>query len=207
MRSVVIVASSPRMAIEMGKPLAGLGLRLLTLNSVCADIAKACADHDVVAVVVDEVNDKVMIHRLFNSVRHRSPPVLAFEDARRLKRRVSVLMLKNNCIDLIDQRESTFHLSECLSFDSKERVIRSANGDVRLARAEIAILSWLAENQGALVYKGELLRKVWGRDDKAASRTLDVHLFGLRRKLAQISRHIRITSVRRVGLILESSPA
>jgi hypothetical protein len=206
MKSVVIVASSPRMAVEMGKPLASLGLRLVALNPSSLNVDQICEGDDVLAVVIEDADHREAFEHLCHSVRRTTPPILSFEHGERLKRRVSALMLKGNCLNLLDQRECTFPLTECFAFDSRDRVIRSAEGDIRLARAETAILSSLAENRGVLVYKSDLLRKLWGRDDKTASRTLDVHLFRLRQKLAQISEHIKITSVRRVGLILEASP-
>ena len=206
MKSLVIVARSSRMAVEMGKPLASLGLRLVTLNASSVNVDQICEGEDVLAVVIEDADHREAIEHLCHSVRRTTPPILSFEHGKGLKRRLSALMLKGNCLDLLDHRECTFPLTEFFAFDSRDRVIRSADGDIRLARAETAILSSLAENRGALVYKSDLLRKLWGRDDKTASRTFDVHLFHLRQKLAQISEHVKITSVRRVGLILEASP-
>lgn len=54
---------------------------------------------------------------------------------------------------------------------------------VSLARAEFRLLKYLLEHRGSVVTREELLEKVWGMGGGAQTRTVDVHMASLRRKL------------------------
>jgi two-component system, OmpR family, alkaline phosphatase synthesis response regulator PhoP len=75
-------------------------------------------------------------------------------------------------------------------------------GDTPLALSRIALdlLVALARRRGTVVTRAELMREVWGYDETVASRTLDTHVFELRRQVEPdpgAPRHIR--TVWRVG--------
>ncbi len=55
--------------------------------------------------------------------------------------------------------------------------------DIRLTRKERALLMFLRENAGRCLSREVLLRQVWGYRDGVKSRTLDVHVQRLRKKL------------------------
>jgi DNA-binding response OmpR family regulator len=55
--------------------------------------------------------------------------------------------------------------------------------DIHLTRREYDLLSYLAERQGAVVYRRELLREVWGYADGAATRAVDYAVRRLRKKI------------------------
>ena len=55
--------------------------------------------------------------------------------------------------------------------------------DVALTPKEFELLRELARNPGALLPRAELLRSVWGFDETIISRTLDVHIGRLRKKI------------------------
>ena len=55
---------------------------------------------------------------------------------------------------------------------------------VRLTEKETAILHYLHGAGGRTVGRDELLREVWGYSQEAATRTLETHVWRLRRKLA-----------------------
>jgi DNA-binding response OmpR family regulator len=69
----------------------------------------------------------------------------------------------------------------CVDFKSHE-VTRGGQA-VALSRAEFRLLKYLLEHRGSLVTREELLEKVWGMSGGALSRTVDVHMASLRRKL------------------------
>ena len=54
---------------------------------------------------------------------------------------------------------------------------------LRLTRKEYELLALLVQNAGEIVARGELLQRVWGYGDQIRTRTLDVHIRRLRRKL------------------------
>jgi two-component system response regulator VicR len=55
--------------------------------------------------------------------------------------------------------------------------------DLRLSRREFDLLSYLAEREGQVVPRGELLREVWGFPDEPSTRAVDYAIRRLRRKL------------------------
>lgn len=76
---------------------------------------------------------------------------------------------------------------------------RTASVDGRalaLTPKEFALLLALAREQGRAVDRQRLVLEVWGSDDARASRTLDVHVATLRRKLG---RRDSVETVRGVG--------
>ncbi|MEQ1907874.1 MAG: response regulator transcription factor [Vicinamibacterales bacterium] len=55
--------------------------------------------------------------------------------------------------------------------------------DLRLSRREFDILGYLAEREGRVVQRDELLREIWGYPDEPATRAVDYAIRRLRRKL------------------------
>jgi two-component system response regulator VicR len=55
--------------------------------------------------------------------------------------------------------------------------------DLRLSRREFDLLSYLAEREGRVVPRGELLKEVWGFPDEPSTRAVDYAIRRLRRKL------------------------
>lgn len=58
-----------------------------------------------------------------------------------------------------------------------------AGTDVRLTAKEFRLLQYLVENEGRVVPREELLREVWGQPEDCYTRTVDVHVSSLRKKL------------------------
>lgn len=83
---------------------------------------------------------------------------------------------------------------------------RAWRGDreLRLTRKEFDLLHALMARAGELVTREELMREVWDTTFWTSSRTIDVHLGWVRRKLGDDSRRPRlITTVRGRGLRFE----
>ena len=68
---------------------------------------------------------------------------------------------------------------------------------VELRTQEFEVLRVLAENKGIVLTREQLLRKAWGYDFYGQTRTVDVHIAQLRRKLA--SSQVRIETVTGYG--------
>jgi DNA-binding response OmpR family regulator len=92
----------------------------------------------------------------------------------------------------------------CIDLDAR-RVMRS-DEELALSNKEFDLLVALVEHQGTVVTREQLMRDVWHTDWMGSSKTLDMHVSWLRRKLgddASAPRHI--TTVRGVGFRFERS--
>jgi len=90
-----------------------------------------------------------------------------------------------------------------LVIDERSRVVTLAGQRLDLARKEFDLLLALAQRQGQVVSKRELLAEVWQQAYGGADRTVDVHLSWLRRKLGETAAEPRyLLSVRGVGVRL-----
>jgi two-component system alkaline phosphatase synthesis response regulator PhoP len=75
--------------------------------------------------------------------------------------------------------------------DLLEDEVRVDGRTVVLAAKELRLLRYLVERPGATVTREELLREVWGYTATPLTRTVDVHIAWLRRKLEPNPRHPR----------------
>lgn len=83
--------------------------------------------------------------------------------------------------------------------DCTAHSVRHGDIEVRLTPTECDVLIALAQQPGAVLSRQTVLERVWGQRYSAPSRTLDMHLAQLRRKLPMLT----ITTLRGVGLRLE----
>ncbi len=79
--------------------------------------------------------------------------------------------------------------------------------EVPLSRKEFDLVHCLMARAGEIVSRDELMRDVWGTTFWTSSKTIDVHLGWVRRKLGDDTRHPRlITTIRGHGLRFELGP-
>jgi two-component system, OmpR family, alkaline phosphatase synthesis response regulator PhoP len=71
-----------------------------------------------------------------------------------------------------------------LFIDYENFIIRVDGEDVRLTRKEFALLRLLSEARGRVLTRDFLLDRVWGVNSYGESRTLDVHIRRIRKKLS-----------------------
>jgi two-component system, OmpR family, alkaline phosphatase synthesis response regulator PhoP len=76
-----------------------------------------------------------------------------------------------------------------LRVDVQRKEVTRRGDPVELTNREFQLLCYLMTHVGRPVPKDELLRQVWGYETKAYSRTVDVHIFSLRKKLEVDSTH------------------
>ncbi|WP_110182780.1 winged helix-turn-helix domain-containing protein [Nocardioides solisilvae] len=89
--------------------------------------------------------------------------------------------------------------------DPVARRVWRAGREVVLSRMEFDLLHALASRAGELVTRQELMQQVWGATFYTSSKTIDVHLGWVRRKLGDDSRNpTLITTVRGRGLRFET---
>lgn len=87
-----------------------------------------------------------------------------------------------------------------LTIDIEGRAARLNGHELRLTAKEFDLLTLLAQHVGTVVTREQILDTLWGDAFLAVSRSLDVHLTGLRAKLASPG---LIVNVRGVGYRLE----
>jgi DNA-binding response OmpR family regulator len=84
---------------------------------------------------------------------------------------------------------------------------RSGDKELKLSRKEFGVLRLLADREGEVVTRDELLDQVWGYDQYPTTRTVDNHIASLRAKLERNpSEPRRLITVHGVGyrLVLDS---
>ncbi|NUO41061.1 MAG: response regulator transcription factor, partial [Streptomyces sp.] len=87
-----------------------------------------------------------------------------------------------------------------LTVDRKAARVRLDSAEVALAPKEYDLLAFLTEEPGALMSREQIMEAVWDANWFGPTKTLDVHVAALRRKLAGA---ITIEAVRGVGFRLE----
>jgi DNA-binding response OmpR family regulator len=90
-----------------------------------------------------------------------------------------------------------------LGIDRRARRVTLAGEELRLAPKEFDLLAKLAEDAGAVVRREDIIAEVWDEHWWGSTKTLDVHVNALRRKLGDPG---WITAVRGVGYRLEVVP-
>ena len=78
-----------------------------------------------------------------------------------------------------------------------KHVVIADGKEVALTFKEFELLKYLMENTGIVLTRDKLLEEVWGYEYKGETRTLDVHIRTLRRKLGEAGAVIE--TVRGVG--------
>jgi DNA-binding response OmpR family regulator len=84
-----------------------------------------------------------------------------------------------------------------LQIDTAGRTVTIEGEPITLRTQEFEVLSVLAENEGIVLSREQLLNKAWGYDFYGQTRTVDVHIAQLRRKIA--SSRVVIETVTGIG--------
>jgi DNA-binding response OmpR family regulator len=91
-----------------------------------------------------------------------------------------------------------------LVLDLGRREVLKAGKPVPLAPREFELLAFLAQNRGIVLSRDLILERVWGWDFAGGTRTVDVHIRGLREKIEDDpARPERIVTVRGAGYRFE----
>lgn len=88
------------------------------------------------------------------------------------------------------------HLGD-LTVDPARREVRLASRPLSLRTQEFDLLLTLAEHRGLVLSREQILQKAWGFDFYGQTRTVDVHIAHLRKKLEESS--VKIETVTGVG--------
>jgi DNA-binding response OmpR family regulator len=75
--------------------------------------------------------------------------------------------------------------------DLRQHEVTRAGKPISLSPVEFRLLEYLLDRRGAVVSREELLENVWGLNGDTLSRTVDVHVAGLRKKIEPDHRYPR----------------
>jgi DNA-binding response OmpR family regulator len=96
------------------------------------------------------------------------------------------------------------HVQDVTVDEAAHRVLLGAD-ELDLTPKEFALLALLAREAGRVVTRDRIMREVWDEHWYGSTRTLDMHISWLRRKLGDDPNHPRlITTVRGVGFRFET---
>lgn len=91
-----------------------------------------------------------------------------------------------------------------ISIDRAAYAVTVAGSPVSLTARELSLLLYLSGRTGRLLTRTELVSEVWGPAYEGGSRTVDIHVSRLRRKLGQ---ELPLVTLRRVGYRLDAPTA
>ena len=95
--------------------------------------------------------------------------------------------------------EDVLSLGE-LSIDFAGHEVRVGGAKVHLTHREFALLGFLANHRGRVCKREELLAQIWADRRLSSDRTVDIHIYRLRTKLAGMP-HL-IETIRNVGYVI-----
>jgi DNA-binding response OmpR family regulator len=90
-----------------------------------------------------------------------------------------------------------------LRVDLDSRRVWCGDDETELRAQEFDLLAVLVANAGRAISRDQLMREAWDEHWYGSTKTLDVHIAGLRRKLDTDGAASRITTIRRFGYRLE----
>jgi len=113
---------------------------------------------------------------------------------RAMLRRTSVTGVEGSTIGVAD-----------LTIDPKARRVQRGETDIDLTKTEFDLLELLVHNQGIVLTRDVIYERIWGYDFETGSKSLDVYIGYLRRKLEADDQSRLIHTVRGVGYVARPS--
>ncbi len=232
MASTVLIIASPAFAGRILRDGLSGGLNFI-FAATAAEGLQAAARHDVDAIIVDLTVSERPLHELCASLRNspqgdlagNKPLIAVAADATAQAVQRALDAGADDCVPAsISERELIARLRAWLrrysmqggsSANQQLRIgplhidiarHRATVGDrpVQLTPREFDLLVALARRAGMVVQRKELLAEVWGGEFRRRSRTLDVHIGRLRRKLEQDPHHpCLIVTVPGIGYLMQ----
>ncbi len=80
------------------------------------------------------------------------------------------------------------------------RIVKNQNQKIELTPKEFDLLVLLIQNKGVALYREIIFEKVWGEEIEFETRTLDLHIQRLRKKLNWKD---KIKTIYKIGYMLE----
>jgi len=117
-----------------------------------------------------------------------------------LARIKAVLRRSEGGFEVLESDKEEKIVVDYLEINRARRTVTVNGESVELSYKEFELLYLLAKNRGIVFTRDNLLEKVWGYDYIGETRTVDVHVSNLRKKIEQDESHpIYIKTVRGMG--------
>jgi DNA-binding response OmpR family regulator len=117
-----------------------------------------------------------------------------------LTARVAALLRRGKAADALAPVDGVIRVGDDIRIDLRRRTVHRAGRPILLAPKQFDLLVALAARETGVASRSEMLREVWGYRSDVTSRTLDMHVLELRRKLEDDASDPRlILTVRGVG--------
>jgi two-component system response regulator MprA len=100
---------------------------------------------------------------------------------------------------------SSIHHVADLVIDTAKRTVVRGERSVELTKTEFDILELLARNADIVLSRSQIYEDIWGYDFESSSKSLDVHVGYLRRKLEDGGEARLLHTVRGIGYVLRPS--
>jgi len=94
---------------------------------------------------------------------------------------------------------------EDLALDTRRRSVTRGGEPIELTKTEFALLELLLRNVDIVLERATIYERIWGYDFGSASKSLDVHIGYLRRKIEPAGASRLIHTVRGVGYVARSA--
>lgn len=114
---------------------------------------------------------------------------------RELLARIKVVLKRTQTIT--KSKETVYKIHDLL-LDCDKHEVKMRNEEVQLTFKEFELLKLLVENRGRVLTRDQLLDEIWGYEYYGETRTVDVHIRHLRKKLDDTQSHY-IETIRGVG--------
>lgn len=117
--------------------------------------------------------------------------------------RIKVIFRRIN-LTVHSENESFVENNSCLKINHETQEVFVGDEKINLSYMEFKLLEVLANNKGTIVQRQDLFKQVWGYDLVEETRTLDVHIRKLRKKLGDDEKYPNlIETVRGLGYKLK----
>ncbi|MCL2604021.1 MAG: response regulator transcription factor [Defluviitaleaceae bacterium] len=112
-----------------------------------------------------------------------------------------VARIKANLRKYIKATEDDFIYKDIIIDVSKHRITAKGN-IIHTSLKEYSLLCLLCENAEQVQERNTIFHKIWGGEYMSETRTLDIHIKSLRKKLSESGSEVSIQTIRGVGYIL-----
>ncbi|MFH1459470.1 MAG: response regulator transcription factor [Candidatus Omnitrophota bacterium] len=100
-----------------------------------------------------------------------------------------------------DDEKRIVNIADMIEIDSKKFEVRVIGEKIDLTRTEFQILEILSQRKGQVLTRDRLLAHLWGEEKIVINRTIDVHVWNLKKKLGRAGAFIQ--NVRGIGYKLD----
>ena len=116
-----------------------------------------------------------------------------------------LLNLLSSCLNIIENSEDGYlRFGQYELHPVKKEILYLRTGKiVKLTEKEVAILKYLYAANSRLVFKNELLEKVWNYNSEVSTHTLETHIYRLRQKVEKGDKRAKFIITRDGGYLLK----